>query len=511
MSSILLLISLVISPPLQTVVAQESTMAPSVQVTTSATNYTDHEPIEIIGDDDFAVQYWPGNGTWGDPYRIENLNISSEVKWAVTIINVSVPFIISNCFLETTSAVNEASALYMQNVSSVGLYNSSFSGGEHAIHTEDCRDIEMVDSIVMGGYDGIWVEYGYNVTISENTFQLNEGTGVLLWPVTMSRITGNLFVDSAECIGAYMADDTIIEDNVFVECGLGIGLIPGGLNLTIQGNTFTNLSGGIDADTVFGSRSSMSMTSSSYPPLARIIENSFVACRISYSSSSSNPYLFLNNSIQQSEIGVALLYADSNLIINNTIIGSSEYGIRSSDSNFNRIFGNTLSDSGIANAIDTGTSNVWDNGIDQGNFWSDYDGGGLYEIPGSANSVDRWPERVGPPFLWVVNETEIIEGASGLELTWKAYDANPLSYEITSNGTIIESGPWDGRNITISLDGLEVGTYNFTVTVIDIERTSSTAAAIVRVLKVQNLWLPVLVVMATICLSAIAVALRKRK
>jgi parallel beta-helix repeat protein len=486
-------------------------MEPSVQVTTSATSYTDHEQIEIIGDNGFAFQNWPGNGTWDDPYRIENLNITTEVKWAVTIINASVPFIVSNCIIKTASNVSKSSALYMQNVSSAGLYNSSFSGGEHAIHLEDCLDFKMVDNLVMGLYDGIWVEGGYNVTISENTFRLNEGTGVLLWPVTMSRITGNLFVDSGECIGAYMADDTNIEDNVFVDSGLGIGLIPGGLNLTIQGNTFTNLSGGIGANTFFASGSSMSMTSSSYPPLARIIENSFVACKFAYSSQSFNPYSFLNNSIQQSEIGVTLFYADSNLIINNTIIGSSRYGIQLSDSNFNRIFGNTLSDAGIANAIDTGTSNAWDNGIDQGNFWSDYNGGGHYEIPGSANSVDRWPERVGPPFLWVENETEIIEGTSGQELTWKAYDADPMSYEIMKNGTSIESGPWDGGNITTSLDGLEVGTHNFTVTVIDMERNISTAVAIVRVLQVQNLWVPVSVVMAVICFSAIAIALRKRE
>jgi hypothetical protein len=45
----------------------------------------------------------------------------------------------------------------------------------------------------------------------------------------------------------------------------------------------------------------------------------------------------------------------------------------------------------LGNAIDSGSDNTWDNGIDTGNWWSDYDGTGEYAIGGNAHSVDRYP------------------------------------------------------------------------------------------------------------------------
>ncbi|MHA1927443.1 MAG: DUF7948 domain-containing protein [Candidatus Thorarchaeota archaeon] len=59
------------------------------------------------------------------------------------------------------------------------------------------------------------------------------------------------------------------------------------------------------------------------------------------------------------------------------------------------------------------------------------------------------------------------EGETGNFLTWTPYELNPESYEIFRNGTSIDSGSWSGSVITIDVDGLSTGTYNYTIVVTD--------------------------------------------
>ena len=77
-------------------------------------------------------------------------------------------------------------------------------------------------------------------------------------------------------------------------------------------------------------------------------------------------------------------------IVNNAIYNNSSYGIsiRGYD---NTIYGNAIGWNEGGNAIDSGSDNTWDNGIDTGNWWSDYNGTGEYTIDGIAHSVDRYP------------------------------------------------------------------------------------------------------------------------
>lgn len=73
------------------------------------------------------------------------------------------------------------------------------------------------------------------------------------------------------------------------------------------------------------------------------------------------------------------------------------------------------------------------------------------------------------------NQT-ISEGATGLFVTWNPLDLNPSSYAIYQDGVLMKSGAWNSSSetISISLDGLTLGTYNFTALVTDLD--SNTAA-----------------------------------
>ncbi|MGY5876004.1 MAG: NosD domain-containing protein, partial [Candidatus Thorarchaeota archaeon] len=260
----------------------------------------------------------------------------------------------------------------------------------------------------------------------------------------------------------------------------------------IESNDFVNLPG--NAVTAYSTLAShalldddLTIHASAVPDLTSfagiVIANSFVGCVTAYRNGFGNPVLFSGNIIEGGEFGVYLDYTSGNWIINNTIQDTSQYGIRAfSGADVNTFYGNSILDCGITNAYDEGESNVWDNGLDQGNYWDDYNGSGEYTIPGPANSTDRWPGRAGAPYLWVTNETEVYEGTNHT-LVWKAFDSDPLSYEIRRNDTLATSGSWDGGNLTISLDGLEAAVYAFTASVFDEEGNNNTAMAIVRVIS----------------------------
>ncbi len=59
------------------------------------------------------------------------------------------------------------------------------------------------------------------------------------------------------------------------------------------------------------------------------------------------------------------------------------------------------------------------------------------------------------------------EGTSGHILTWNPVDTDPDSFKITRNGIFLLGGPWRGEAIVISVDGLTLGTYEYTFTVYD--------------------------------------------
>jgi hypothetical protein len=73
-----------------------------------------------------------------------------------------------------------------------------------------------------------------------------------------------------------------------------------------------------------------------------------------------------------------------------------------------------------------------------------------------------------PPLLEELDDFAYVVDTTGYELEWDASDRNPTSYEIFRNGTSLGSFPWDGSPIIVSIDGLEVGIYNYTIRVLDI-------------------------------------------
>ncbi len=71
------------------------------------------------------------------------------------------------------------------------------------------------------------------------------------------------------------------------------------------------------------------------------------------------------------------------------------------------------------------------------------------------------------PELTHPTDIEYEVNTTGHSITWVPSDLMPQSFEIHLNGTLIESGSWNGSSITISVDGLEPGAYEYTIVVTD--------------------------------------------
>ncbi|MCY3410656.1 MAG: hypothetical protein INQ03_03365 [Candidatus Heimdallarchaeota archaeon] len=73
-----------------------------------------------------------------------------------------------------------------------------------------------------------------------------------------------------------------------------------------------------------------------------------------------------------------------------------------------------------------------------------------------------------PPSISHLDDIMYEEGTIGNTLSWEAYDLHPELYSIYFEGSLLESGNWtNDNNVTISIDGLLLGFYTYTIYIYD--------------------------------------------
>jgi len=88
------------------------------------------------------------------------------------------------------------------------------------------------------------------------------------------------------------------------------------------------------------------------------------------------------------------------------------------------------------------------------------------------------PDIIGPA------DFDYVVGQTGRTIAWIPEDYDPASYSVTLDGVEVMSGAWNStaENVTISVDGLAVGTHTFVVTFVDGSGNSATDTVVVTVL-----------------------------
>ncbi len=157
-----------------------------------------YDPIIISSDADFGPSGYnlPGSGTFGDPYRIEKLNINTQAEYAVEIREVTSYFVVESNNLKGSLG---------------GLYISSILPG----HTN----------------------------ISNNSFiKIEDGTGIILTSSDQVEIRNNNFLDTNTAIDCSLSTDVSIIDNdiKFGNNGIILKDSPGAL---IRNNEILSMTG----------------------------------------------------------------------------------------------------------------------------------------------------------------------------------------------------------------------------------------------------------------------------
>ena len=164
---------------------------------------------------------------------------------------------------------NKGDILY---ITADNVYLSGFtfqrSGGNNteAIHQSYCNKSIITDNIIQSiGEDGIWLFRAHNNTITNNTFLLVKGTGLMFTFSSYNVASRNIFINNGACIGLDLTTNTTITKNTISNNQGGIYLSNMdeisnnfyGYNTITMNNIANNSYGGIFLDLSFSNNITM--------------------------------------------------------------------------------------------------------------------------------------------------------------------------------------------------------------------------------------------------------------
>jgi hypothetical protein len=154
--------------------------------------------IEILGDDDFVSQGWPGEGTSEEPYVIEGLYIMTywSEPTGITIHDTRAHFKIRNCTIVDLDDTVDGTGIDLLNVTNGAITNNTFPLGLYGAYIQNCSLCSLSNNSFTQYSDGVVVVESTNLTIAQN---LLTGTNVAmdLFSAELSVVTNNTIKGNA--------------------------------------------------------------------------------------------------------------------------------------------------------------------------------------------------------------------------------------------------------------------------------------------------------------------------
>ncbi len=377
---------------------------------------------------------------------------------------------------------NPYSHLILANCTAVTIENIVFNntcGGLTLGHSSYCT---LKNSTILGNsIYGLQLSYSSYNTIANNTIlDMDVGRALCLSHSSHNELSNNTITGSLSNIDGVLLSvssyNTLV-NNTITGFQYSVNLFYSSNNNRLVSNTIS----GTWVCGVYIAYSSNNIVSGNYitsnSGLHGVHLHEATSNELVNNTISPGVYLFdssynelVNNTISGGGVGVSLILSWSNELVSNYITNNSGYGVYCDSRTYdNLLYLNVFTSNGGSDALDDGSGNKWNiTGI--GNNWSDYSGVGLYSINGAAGAFDYHPIHdleTTPPTIDNPDDVEYSEGTLNHIITWTPIDDHPSRYIVYQNGTEVQAGSWVGQSITINIEGLTVGVYNYTIVVYD--------------------------------------------
>jgi len=387
--------------------------------------------IHIDGNWSTAASYeWcSGDGSWGNPYIIENISIdasSSPTESGIFINNSKNEyFILNNCTVYNTQGVwyKPNAGIKLENTNNGTLIKNNCSNnqliGIHLLNycenntikeniltycqsgiylTQNCHNNRITGNIVLSnGNNGIRLGYDceYNKILENNAYS-NGDYGIMVdHNCNHNTISGNT-ANNHVYYGIYIwfgSNNNTISGNTAKDNGFGIYLENSCDDNNIMRNTANENSHGIildfrcDNNTISGNA----------------IQDNWMRGVVLTSDNDDN--IIINNDISNNitsdqDTGIWVYgNSDNNTVVGNHIKDNQDYGIILGNGENNTIYYNSFKGTTTWYAEDTGTNNHWNNSL-IGNYWENYtspdsNSDGIVDTPYSwitgGSSEDNFP------------------------------------------------------------------------------------------------------------------------
>lgn len=200
-----------------------------------------HDPIVISSDNDFNLQGWPGDGSEGNPYLIDGLEIHTT-DTSIRIEDVRVHFKINGCLL-TGSGLHSGKGIYLENTTNGIVDSSRTDFKQMGVWIKDSANCTVSRCVFENGDYGVIVQYSENITIHDNAMGGIRSYGIDFYFVDNSKVTENMINGGGESgIYLYESDNCYVGTNLVSNSGFGAyeeELYPTGFGINL-GNCFND-------------------------------------------------------------------------------------------------------------------------------------------------------------------------------------------------------------------------------------------------------------------------------